>query len=75
MTEDPIEDSNQIIPVNVRNILIVCRYFVTVKISFLQPYKVRTFTTCLAFPPWCSRYTVHNKVAFKTEVTFFQGPT
>ena len=43
MTEDPIEDSNQIIPVNVRNILIVCRYFVTVKISFLQPDKVRTF--------------------------------
>ena len=40
----------------------------TVKISYLQPYKVRTFTTCLAFPPWCSRYTVHNKVAFKTEV-------
>lgn len=46
------------------------RYFVTVKISYLQPYKVRTFTTCVAFPPWCSRYTVHNKVAFKTEVKF-----
>ena len=33
-----------------------------------QPYKVRTFTTFLASPPWCSRYAVHNKVAFKTEV-------
>lgn len=40
----------------------------TVKVSYLQPYKVRTFTTCLAFPPWCSRYTVHNKVAYRTEV-------
>ena len=38
------------------------RYYVTVRVSYLQPYKVRTFTTCLAFPPWCSRYTVQNKV-------------
>ncbi|KAK2704488.1 hypothetical protein QYM36_016772, partial [Artemia franciscana] len=42
-------------------------YAVNVKVSYLQPYQVRTYTACFAVPPWCSKYTVAHKVAYKTE--------
>ncbi|CAG0884768.1 unnamed protein product [Darwinula stevensoni] len=39
----------------------------SVRVTYLQPYQVKTYTWCFAIPPRCSKFKIKHKVAYKTE--------
>ncbi len=44
------------------------RYTVQVKVEEKQPYRLRTYTWCWAFPPRCSKYKIQIRTIYRTEV-------
>ncbi len=50
------------------------RYQQSVRVQSQQPYQLRTYTWCWAFPPKCSRYKIVMRIVFKTEVSLMLTP-